>query len=189
MGWDQLCSRAIERMITGEWERGKPVGDGMILHVMGTLLALRPTTSMIRRAEAAIGVLGNDGVLVISLPNADVTSSADWDFHERDFDAHEFEQLLREAGFSNLRLYGQSLNALGRLREQMRAEVHRIRFNPIMRLGTWIQTRIRQLPKVPPALPEQIEDFDISPSKADEIRAKGKDGPFVIVAVATKSGA
>lgn len=134
--------------------------------------------------RAAAGVLDPDGVLVISVPNGDVASSEDWDFHERDFDAPALEEILRATGFEPRRLYGQRLTEIGRLRQQMRAEVHRLRFNPLLRLGSWIQTTIRGVAPPGPALPEQVEDFEFYPTTAAEIRSRGSEGPFVIVAVA-----
>ena len=137
--------------------------------------------------RAAAGVISADGVLVISVPNGAVASSEDWDFHERDFDAPGFEKILSDCGFEELQLYGQRVNDIGRLRTQFRGEIHRLRFNPLVRLGSWIQVTLRGVAPPPPALPEQVEDFEIYATTADEIAALGKEGPFVIVAVAARS--
>ena len=131
-------------------------------------------------------VLSPDGVTIVSVPNGDVHSSADWEFHARDFHALDLQEILASAGFRHLRFYGQHLNALGRLREQVRAEVHRMRSNPFFRVGVWLQERIRHH-RLLPALPEQLDDFEIVPSTPREIREQGTRGPFVIVAVAAAS--
>ena len=48
--------------------------------------------------RAAAELLAPGGLLVISVPNGDVASAEDWEFHERDFNASELEQILHGAG-------------------------------------------------------------------------------------------
>lgn len=149
------------------------------------------TLEHLKQPEAFLGaaarVLTANGTLVISVPNGDVESSEDWDFHERDFDAPAFEDILRANGFDTPQLYGQRLTDVGHLRRQLRSEIHRLRFNPMVRLGSWIQTTVRGIASPPPALPEQLEDFDLHPMTAADIAAQGERGPFVIVAVASRA--
>jgi len=55
--WDELLLPMVELILSGEWQRGKPVADTAPLNIMGRLLALRPARSIVDRAEAAIGRL------------------------------------------------------------------------------------------------------------------------------------
>ena len=162
-------------------EAARPHGPFHALVSFETLEHLRhPEVFLATAAE----MLSSNGVALVSVPNGDVFTSQDWEFHERDYNASDLEELLSQVGFRHLELFGQYLTPLGRLREQVRAEIHRIRFNPFFPLGAWLQERLRHH-RLPPALPEQAEDFEIRPTNAAEIRGQGKDGPFVILAAAT----
>jgi hypothetical protein len=55
--WDRLCVPAIDAILRNAWKRDQPQADEDILHLMGRLLALRPSRSMIRRAEKEISRL------------------------------------------------------------------------------------------------------------------------------------
>jgi len=136
--------------------------------------------------SAVRDLLKPDGSAIVSIPNSDVASSADWEFHERDFNAGEFEEILTNADFCRLDFHGQYMNSLGRLREQIRAEANRIRFNPSFRLGAWLQKRLRNH-HLPPPLPEQIEDFEMHSASPEEIRRQGKHGPIAIIVVAARA--
>ena len=139
-----------------------------------------------RFLRAAATARRRDGRLVASVPNTLVNPSTDWECHLHEFDAAALEALLREAGFEEVRLHGQYLTAVGRLRQQMRAEVNRVRFNPFWRLGAWLQRVLgRGLPLTPP-LPEQPEDFEIRPLDAATAAREGAGGPFVLLATARK---
>ena len=126
-----------------------------------------------------------DGRLIISSPNASVTDPEgirDWEYHEREYKAGEFVELLAEAGFELISLFGQRYTALGLLRNDVRADLNRLRFNPFVRLGAWGQKLLRGRRNDYPMLPEQVSDFEIVPlTSADDCEAKGKDGPFVII--------
>jgi hypothetical protein len=56
-GWDALLAPAIAHLVHGDWPRARPPLDAMLLYLMGTLLALRPAGSIIRRSEEQISVL------------------------------------------------------------------------------------------------------------------------------------
>jgi 2-polyprenyl-3-methyl-5-hydroxy-6-metoxy-1,4-benzoquinol methylase len=131
--------------------------------------------------------LCQSGLLIISTPNATVhQAGAKWEFHEKEFTASEFESLLRSAGFRDISLFGQCKTAFGRLREDIRAELHVLRTNPFLRLGRLLQ-RLRHpgYEQLPPPLPERAEDFEITPfESAQACDAEGTAGPFVIIATA-----
>jgi SAM-dependent methyltransferase len=124
------------------------------------------------------------GLLIASTPNRTVGGGT-WSYHEREYSAPEFEALLAAAGFRSIQLFGQRLTPTGQLRKDVRGEINRLRANPLTRAGFWMQKRFRGL-TLGPALPEQSADFEIVPfASADECERLGKDGPFVLVAVAT----
>ena len=133
---------------------------------------------------AVKALLQPGGLLIVSVPNGEV-QTWDWEFHVQNFNADTFEAMLLEAGCQGIELYGQRFTLHGRLRQEMRAEIHRLRFNPVVRLGAWVQTRLRGLPPLPPALPERLEDLEIVRNSAADVRAEGSEGPFVLMAVAT----
>ena len=128
------------------------------------------------------------GLLVISTPNRQLRNSAspEWEFHEREYTAAEFVALLVEAGFSDIALYGQQFTALGKLRNEVRAELNKVRFNPVVRTGRWLQKVLRGHRDTAFALPERVEDFEIIPlPSAAECDALCKQGPFVLVCLAS----
>lgn len=49
-GWDGLLLPSLERLLAGSWKRAAGY-DCLVLYLLGTLLALRPGKSMIRKAE------------------------------------------------------------------------------------------------------------------------------------------
>lgn len=128
------------------------------------------------------------GLLVASTPNVAVrrpAGSAEWDYHEREYTAAELVSLLAAAGFRNVTLYGQRVTAIGRLRGEVRGELNLLRFSPFIRLGLWMQRVFRGRPRPLPALPEQLDDFEISlVESAAACDFSGEDGPFVLIAVA-----
>jgi SAM-dependent methyltransferase len=124
------------------------------------------------------------GLLIASTPNRTVAGGT-WSCHEREYSASEFEALLVAAGFRSIQLFGQRLTAIGHLRRDVRGEVNRLRANPLARAGFWMQKRFRGF-TLGPALPEQPADLEIVPfASAGECERLGKDGPFVLIAVAT----
>ena len=132
-------------------------------------------------------VLEPGGVLIMSTPNRPV-SSADgpvaWHFHEQEYTAPEFVDLLTKAGFRELRLFGQQMTALGQLRQDARAEINLLRSNPFVRAGRWLQQALRGASAFAPPLPERVQDFEIvSIASPEECDAMGRSGPFVLIAV------
>lgn len=65
LAWNGFLVPVVESILGGKWERGKAVADTAPLNIMGRLLALHPTSSMVSRAEAAIDRLisARDGVM------------------------------------------------------------------------------------------------------------------------------
>lgn len=128
------------------------------------------------------------GHLVASTPNVAVrgpAGAAEWDFHEREYTAAELVSLLAAADFRDVELYGQRMTALGRLRREVRGELNLLRFSPFIRLGLWMQRILRGRARPLPALPEQLDDFEITAlESAAACDALGEGGPFVLIAVA-----
>ena len=134
--------------------------------------------------------LQSGGTLIISTPNGNLRegdAKAEWEFHEKEYSAIEFVSLLEQAGFSEIRLWGQKYTEIGRLRDQVRAELNRIHSNPFFRLGRMLQRVLRHHPSVWAVLPESLDDFAMqSFSHAEELDRLGKTGPFVLVGIARK---
>ena len=152
-----------------------------------TVEHLREPERFVRRVG---DLIAPGGLLIVSTPNRSVNEAqrGTWDHHEREYTAAEFEALLTSSGFQSIQLFGQRLTAMGELRRDLRGEINRLRFNPITRLGFWIQRRLRRV-SLPPALPEQPSDFEIVPlASAADCDRQGAGGPFVIIAIATRPG-
>ncbi len=137
----------------------------------------------------AFSLLKAGGKLIISSPNQQVSSpegNLTWDFHEKEYDAIEFCDLLTQSGFSKVSLFGQHLSSIGKLRDQFRAELNKLNSNPFIRIGKKCQQLFRGH-KFAGILPEQAEDFEIIEYNVQEdIIKMGKKGPFVLLAVCTK---
>jgi 2-polyprenyl-3-methyl-5-hydroxy-6-metoxy-1,4-benzoquinol methylase len=135
--------------------------------------------------------LKSGGILVISTPNGNLRegdAKTEWEFHENEYSAAEFVRLLERAGFGEIRLWGQQYTAIGRLRDQVRAELNRIHSNPFFRLGRLLQRMLRHPPPARAVLPESLDDFVLQPfSCAEELDRLGKQGPFVLVGIARNS--
>jgi SAM-dependent methyltransferase len=133
--------------------------------------------------------LNTGGILIISTPNQSVSSpdgNLDWEFHEKEYQPQEMLELLSKAGFSNIKLYGQQMTAIGKLRSQFRAELNKVNSNPFMRLGRFIQ-KVFKGHQYNAVLPEQAEDFEIVfYNSPDAINALAQNGPFVLIAVCNK---
>lgn len=129
------------------------------------------------------------GRLIISTPNQLVSSpdgKLDWEYHEKEYTPEELITILSNSGFSSIRLYGQQMTLIGKLRDQVRAELNKINSNPFTRAGRKIQQLLKghQFTAV---LPEQAEDFEIkSFTSPEEISKEGIKGPFVLIAVCEK---
>lgn len=128
------------------------------------------------------------GKIVISTPNKSVSSPEElnWEFHETEYTAGEFHQLLQSAGFKNILLHGQQLNTKGRIKMEIRGDLNRLFSNPFIRAGRWIQAILRGH-KQSPILKETIDDFEItSYATPQDCERLGTGGPFVLLAVAEK---
>jgi len=134
--------------------------------------------------------LEQNGTIIISTPNIYVSSPdgiVNWEYHEKEYTPDEFQYLLQQSGFSGIRLFGQQLNKMGKLKEEFRAELNRLNSNPFIRLGKIIQ-KVLKGHKDKAILPESESDFDIVEYTGNitAIKELGIDGPFVLIAVATK---
>ena len=150
-----------------------------------TIEHLADPLSFLRRLAELVAPGGS---LFASTPNATVTLAerGAWDHHEREYTASEFKALLESAGFGSVRLFGQRLSPIGSLRRDLRGEINRLRANPIVRVGFWLQRRLRGL-ALGPALPEQMGDFEIEPlASAADCEREGAGGPFVLMAIAIR---
>lgn len=157
----------------------EPCADGIVS--LETLEHLEEAGAFLVRCRS---LLKPDAPLIISTPNQLVTGHApgDWAHHVREYTPTEFVSLLESHGFHTPRVYGQGLTPTGRLRADLRAEIMRLRHNPLVRLGAWLQARRGH--RWPPSLPEQEDDsrFEAFASAADCERL-GADGPFVLLAI------
>lgn len=130
------------------------------------------------------------GILIISTPNGNLRegdAKTEWEFHEKEYSAAEFVTLLDQAGFSEIRLWGQQFTEIGRLRDAIRAELNRVHSNPFFRLGRLLQRVLRFHPSTWAILPESSDDFELQPFPgAEELDRLGKRGPFVLVGTARK---
>lgn len=135
--------------------------------------------------KSCYSLLGKDGLLIISTPNATVTSPDGkplWKYHEKEYTAVELKTILEENGFVNVQLFGQSYSLIGKLRDSIRSEFNKINSNPFSRAGRWFQKIIRGY-SFSAVLPEKIEDFVIT--SPEEFNS---NVPFVLIAVANKPG-
>lgn len=77
------------------------------------------------------------GFLIVSTPNKCVTSplgKAKNAFHETEYSPDEFVDLLANAGFVNVQLFGQCYTPIGRIRNQVRGQLRSMLSNPFVRL-------------------------------------------------------
>ena len=103
----------------------------------------------------------------------------------RHYTAAQFTSLLKQFGFEDQLLLGQSLTPIGRLRSSVRRELNKLDANPFVRVGRLIQRIVRNRTDTAVVLAEQAEDFEIEPvSSAKECDDLGRNGPFVLVCVA-----
>ena len=130
--------------------------------------------------------LKTDGKLIISTPNILFTQTVNiskWAFHEKEYEPKEFYELLVNVGFKNVKLFGQRLSTIGRLREEMRSELNKINSNPFFRCGSFIQKYLRGH-KISVTLPEKLEDFEIIEyDNYEQVQTLTKNMPFVLLAI------
>jgi SAM-dependent methyltransferase len=130
-------------------------------------------------------LLRPSGVVIISTPNRSVSGHSNWEYHVREYTATQFVSLLKECGFKDQILLGQSLTPIGRLRSSVRGELNRVYANPFARVGRFIQRTVRNRRDTGVVLPEQPEDFEIEPvASSKECENLGRNGPLVLVCVA-----
>ena len=136
--------------------------------------------------QQSFSVLKSGGVIIVSTPNVEAApyaSKENWPFHEKDYDPAVLTTILDKHNFRNIKLFGQALSQTGILKQEFRHELNRINSNPLMRLGNFLQRKLRN--KKPGAvLPESINDFEL----VDQPDIQGKSC-FVIIAVAEKKAA
>ncbi len=137
--------------------------------------------------------LAPSGKLIISTPNKDVSSpeKLDWAYHEKEYKASEFTEMISAVGFRDVMIYGQSLNSFGQLRLQIREEIYneirKIYFNPFIRFGLWMQKIMKGSSRTIPIWKEYAEDFNIIEfGSALNIEEMSRKGPFVIILTAIK---
>ena len=135
-------------------------------------------------------VLKPSGLLVISTPNCNLregSAKKQWEYHEKEYSARELVGLVQAVGFRDVRLWGQDYTTIGRLRDQVRAELNRIHSNPLFRVGRLLQRVLRGYPARWAVLPESLDDFAITPFTCDQdVDGLGQQGPFVLLAATRK---
>jgi len=161
-------------------DRAKQFGNFQSIVSFETLEHLPQPLSFLQQCFL---MLEKDGLLILSTPNALVTSpdgKTTWAFHEKEYTPAELYALLQQVGFSNITLYGQAYTAVGIFRQQVRAELNKINSNPFMRMGRWFQRAVKGQ-SFGATLAEQLEDFEIIPEELFK-----SNPPFVILAIAVK---
>lgn len=128
------------------------------------------------------------GKIIISTPNKSVSSpqQLNWEYHEKEYTASELYTCLEEAGYKNIRVYGQEFTMKGKIKNEIRGDLNRLFSNPFVRAGLWLQAKLKGY-KPMPVLKETIDDFEIVSYECPaDCEAKGTDGPFVLIATAFK---
>ena len=134
--------------------------------------------------------LKSKGKIIVSTPNQLVSSPDNiitWEFHEKEYSAKEFYDLLQQAGFINIQLYGQQLSHKGKIKSEIRSDLNQLWSNPLIRFGRWIQEVLRGR-KFDPVLKETLDDLEIVAfNNTGESDKMGINGPFVLIAIAEKN--
>lgn len=133
--------------------------------------------------------LNTSGFLIVSTPNQLVSSPdniLNWAYHEKEYTASAFFNLLLSAGFKNIQLYGQQFNQKGKIKNEIRADLNRLWSNPLVRVGRYLQKVFRGI-NFEPVLKETIDDFElISFKDSSDCDRLNLQGPFVLIAIAEK---
>jgi SAM-dependent methyltransferase len=132
--------------------------------------------------------LKKGGRIIVSTPNQLVSSPEElnWEYHEKEYTATEFYNILQSAGFTNIALFGQQFNLKGKIKNEVRADINRLWSNPLVRFGRWLQAILRGR-KFDPVLKETEDDFEIvSYATAADCDKLQLQGPFVLIAIAEK---
>lgn len=133
-------------------------------------------------------VLKEGGNLIVSTPNR-LSSSPEqlkWEYHEKEYKPDELAEMLQQAGFSSVEMYGQRLTVFGKFRQQIHAELNTLHSNPFVRMGKMIQ-KVLKGHKFPAILPEQPEDIEVVKyNNISDFYKEGVNGPFVLIAVVKK---
>lgn len=127
------------------------------------------------------------GLFMVSTPNQLVSGhkgKKDWEFHEKEYKPVELKNIVVDAGFKDVEIFGQFYTETGLLRNQFRSELNRIHSNPFMRTGKWIQKISRGI-KDRAVLPEMLSDFEIRKFQIN-YDASEEQQPFVLIVVAKK---
>lgn len=130
----------------------------------------------------------SNGKIIISTPNKSVSSPEvlNWEYHEKEYLATEFFDVLSQAGFKNIQLYGQQYNIKGKIKNEVRGDLNRLFSNPFVRAGQWLQAKLKGHKNIP-VLKETIDDFEIVKyNEPADCELLGINGPFVLIAVAEK---
>ena len=149
-----------------------------------TLEHLKRPESFLKRCNE---LLSDNGLLILSTPNQLVsghTTKKDWEYHEKEYNPEELINMVFNAGFKKVELYGQYYSQTGLLRNQFRSELNRIHSNPFLRLGRWIQKILRGVQKRA-VLPEMLSDFEIKEFQIEDSKT-AMEQPFVLIAIARK---
>ncbi|MFT5336087.1 MAG: ubiquinone/menaquinone biosynthesis C-methylase UbiE [Luteibaculaceae bacterium] len=114
--------------------------------------------------------LNPGGKVLISSPNADRLSdyaTEEWEYHEKEYTLSEAREIFQTNGFLVKQAFGQQLNEIGALKDQIRKELNRLRSNPFIRLGLWFQKlKGRVIPSA--ILPEIESDFLLKKLEVNE---------------------
>ncbi len=125
------------------------------------------------------------GTFIGSTPNSFTTANEFNEFHLREFTPGGLQRLMWQSGFQNLAFFGQVYTATGFDRNARRAAQERAD-RAFWRRALRIVRRLVGRPPSP-ALPEQVEDFQMIPLLSMEAcDALKQDGPSVIMVVATR---
>lgn len=138
--------------------------------------------------KKSFDILSPSGAFIVSTPNQLVSSpgnNLNWEFHEKEYTPTELVDILRDTGFRDVQLYGQRLSFKGKLKNEIRADINSLWSNPFVRFGRWIQEKTRGR-SITATLKQNIDDFEIVAFSPEECEKLLVNGPFVLIALASK---